>query len=260
MKVVRLPVAGNKNEECWVVVHGLSLNEGQKRKLRPIHVLTLLAQLINREESIDLFSLSLALENKLKAVTYNHEQLRMVSSSIGDIFYPEPYIREYGETQRFIASLEAYLSSIYSSLAITGKINRKLHPELNLKMSFRQQAKKFDKFDFSKWTWLPHFYDVRDELVHHSTSLPIAWQEKLIIEFKSKRDFNFFSKGSFEIPIDNIFTYGIDLFRMLDEWSSEELKRVDPDSELDSYDMDGLTKPLKHRKIKAKYFLDLLEF
>jgi len=255
MKLAKLP--DPQGRWWWVVVHELTLAEGRLRKLRPIHAFTLLAQTLIISKRERMFRYCLALENKLFGVRYHQFEIRRALSEVSDPVYQGSYLREYDSQQKVICSVEAYLNAIYTSLELASQINKMLHPELPI--GFRKQSKKFDAFDFSKWIWLPRFYDIRSQLEHFGTPLPIISEGKLLIEFTQAKQLEFFQKGKQEISFSEIFQYSVKLFEMLDAWATEGLSRVDQEVEIDSLVEKGLNSPLKPEKIKAKHILELLK-
>jgi hypothetical protein len=232
------------------------LGEGRLRKLRPIHVFTFLAQTLVPHGKKDIFFSCLSLENKLFGARLHRFELRRALAEVGDPMYHSGYVWDYDDRQRFICVLEAYLNAIYSALEITAQINRSLHQDLAV--GFRKQSKKFDLFDFSRWSWLARFYDIRSELTHFGSPIPDIHEKWLMIEFRQSKRLEVFNKGKHKIGIDEILEYSIHLFELMDAWATEELKRVDHDAELDSLLETGLHSPLKKEKVKAGVILNLL--
>ena len=238
-------------------MHELALNEGRLRKLRPIHVFTHLAQYLARKDKDKIFGYCYALENKLFGVRYHQFELRKAIAEFYDLIYVESYLRDYDDQQKVICSLEAYLNSIYSALEIASLINKKLHPDLP--QGFKKQSKKFDLFAFSKWEWLPYFYDIRTELEHFGTSLPQMSEGNLIIDIARPGKKYILKPGKSRIPLTSIFNFSIDLFRMLDEWAKHELKKIDPEITIVTHIETGWNLPLKTKTIKVKKILDLIK-
>lgn len=257
MKVVNLQ--SKEQQNWWVVVHELSLAEGRLRRLRPIHVFTLLAQtLVKGKIRKEMFAYCMALENKLFGVRFHQIELRKVIAGVGDIIYLNKYVRDYDDEQKLICTMEAYSNAIYTALELTAHINRLMRPTLNI--GFRRQSKKFEPFSFTKWSWLPRFYDVRTELAHFGTSLPIVKEAKFIMKFTQTKQLRVFKKGkTYEISFTEILNYSIALFKMLDDWAESEISKVDGEQTVDSIVETGLNQPLKSEKIKAKEILDLLK-
>jgi hypothetical protein len=253
MKVVRLPTKAGG--QWWVVVHGMTLENSRLQHFRPIHAFTLLAQNLVRNKK-NMYRLCMALENKLFAVRHHAFELRRAISSVGDPIYPGHFVRSYDPDQVLIAALEAYLNALYSVLEVAAKLNRLLRP--TLPQSFRKQSKRFSLFSFTTHKWLPRFLDVRSELSHFSTPLPLVSEGKLIINFQNSRDLEVFTAGGHEIPLIEFLQYAPNLFDMLDRWALSELGNVDPEAEIDSIRETGPTTPLEASKIKAAEILRLV--
>lgn len=254
VKVIRLPHANGG--EAWAVTHDLMVADGRRRRLRPIHVFTHLAQHLYPLKPGVVFGLAMALENKLYSVRFHHFELRRAIAAVDDPIYRGAYIREYEDEQRAIAALEAYLGAIYTSLEIVAQINRLIHD--GLPMGFRKQAKKAAVFNFADWPWLPHFFDVRSELTHFNTPLPLVQHGCILIDFQRTKELEVFPKGRAEVELKAVLAYATELFRMLDAWAVDELKRVDPNTELHEAVELGPNTPLKVRKITARRVLKLL--
>jgi hypothetical protein len=245
MKVVRLP--SENGPDVWLVMHDLSVAEGRYRNFRPIHALTFLAQQ-RAKHNIKAFSLAMALENKLFGVRYFASQFREATTPTSESVYHGHNVVEYAPQQRVIASLEAYLSAIYSALEITSHLNKTFYPDLQ--RGFRRQSKKFKVFSFDRWKWIPHFLDLRTELTHFNTPLPIVSEQKIILEFTNPSDLEVFQKGHYEILIEDVCSYVPQLFNMLDAWAVEELQRIDPETEVQVVFEQGWKEPLKIQKVK----------
>jgi len=254
MKVLKLPTAAGG--QWWVVVHGLTLEDGRLRRLRPIHVLTFLGQRLVKNKQ-RMFELCLALENKLYSVRYQLLELRRAISSVGEIVYQERYVRDYEPDQQLISVLEAYVAAIYSALEIVSRINKILRPQLP--QGFRDQSKKFSLFSFERQPWLPRFYDIRSELSHFGTPLPTVRDGTLMMNFTNPKRLEHFSPGKHEIQLLELLSYARGLFDMLDEYARGELPNVDPETDLDSACETGLQTPLQMKKIKAKEILRLVD-
>lgn len=241
--------------EWWVAVHDLTVAEGRLRNLRPIHVLTHLAQHYPNVKRNDCFGLSLALENKLFAVRYHQAELMRSLAPVGRNIYQHS-VRDFAGEQVVLCCLEAYLNAIYTSLEIVGQINRYFHKDLP--HGFRDQSKKYPTFTFERWQWLPHFYDVRIELTHYNSSLPTIRDRKLLIDFKCPGKPLYFARGKHDIPMDDIIAYTYGLFDLCDAWAQEELKLMPPDNEVDLIAEQGLNRPLKVSKIKLREVIQLM--
>src|SRR5664280_2510755 len=107
MKKVRIPIQGAG--ECWIVVHDLTMSDGRLRQLRPIHVLTHLAQHHPNAKGSQLFSLALALENKLFGVRYHQAELMRALAPIDRALYKHS-VQEFAGEQVVLCCLEAYLN------------------------------------------------------------------------------------------------------------------------------------------------------
>jgi hypothetical protein len=153
--------------------------------------------------------------------------------------------------------LEAYLNSIYTALELVSQINRILYPSLPI--GFRKQSKKFGAFCFNKQKWLKYFYDIRSELEHFSSPLPLVEKGNILIEAHSDRNKYILQKGKNLIPLIDILNYSLRLFELLDNWANIELKKIDPDKFIESTVETGLNSPLKIKKIKAKKIIELLK-
>jgi hypothetical protein len=223
MKSLRMPSA--QGGELWILTHDLMHEDGRRRHLRPIHVFTWLAQRLPNNKPQDVFWLCLALENKLFAVRQFLFELRAAIARVGDPIYGTAFVRAYEDEQQVIAMLEAYLAAVYTALEIAAEINRLLHP--NLRIGFREQAKKVPAFSFTEWKWLGHFYDLRSELTHFNTPLPSVERKNLLVEFRRAKRLHTFQPGRNEIQFEVILAYASELFRMLDTWASGELVGID---------------------------------
>lgn len=255
MKKARMPVEGGG--EWWIVVHDLTIADGRLRHLRPIHVLTHLAQHYpNVKANNQLFSLSLALENKLFGVRYHQAELMRALAPIGRGIYQHS-VQDFAGEQVVLCCLEAYLNSIYTVLEIIGQINRYFHP--TLPHGFREQSKKFELFAFEKWPWLSHFYDVRIELTHYNSSLPTIRDRKIFIGFTGPSKLLHFERGNHEIPMDELLGYIHGLFDLADTWAREELKLMPPDNEVDLMTETTLNSRPLSKKIKLREILALIQ-
>ncbi|HIH36944.1 MAG TPA: hypothetical protein HA232_03440 [Methanocellales archaeon] len=222
MKVLLLPIKGGTN--WWVVTHSFSFKEAPFKNVRPIHVLTFVAQELAKENKKETFHLSLSLENKIFAVRHNLSHLRSSVAKTGDPVYDGQFEKEYDTIQEIIADLEAYLFSIYSVLEITARLNRSFSPELP--QSFRRQAKKYELFDFKDREWLGIFYDLRAELTHYGTPLPLLKEGGILIDFQNTSKLEHFKKGEHRILFEQIFNFYPDLMRLLDQWADKKLTEI----------------------------------
>jgi len=255
MKLVRLPT--NSGSDWWIIVHNLTLSEGRLRELKPIHVFTHLSKLLVKgKKAAEIGELSLWLENKLFGVRYYLSEFKKLLAVTKDPIYRDKYVRDYDNEQKVICALEAYLNSIYTSLEIASQINRILYPALP--MGFRKQSKKFNLFDIEKNKWIQIFLDVRSEIEHYSSSLPLIEERSVLIKVKSNRNRYSLNKGKNPIPFAAFFSFSNELFNLLDKWANLELKKIDQNKIIDSLIETGSTTPLQQKKIKAKEILNLL--
>jgi hypothetical protein len=255
MKVLRYPTAAGP--DWWIVTHDLSLAEGKKRNLRLIHVFTFLNQARVTKHHDRMFTAAMSLENKLHAVRLYQIEVRKALAQVGDPVYRNKYVRDYDDEQRVICSLEAYLNAIYSALELAAQMNRVIYS--TLPWSFAQQSKKCNCFYANGKDWLTRFQDLRAELTHFNSPLPLIFSRKLIVDFKRERQLRAFKKGRNEITFHELLKYDSELFDMLDAWALKELQHIDPEKEIASTEETGINTPLKLSKIKVKDVLDLLK-
>lgn len=256
MKVIQMPIEGAA-EDWWIVVHDLTVADGRLRKLRPIHVFTHLAQRLTSKPG-EMFALCLALENKLFGVRYHSTELHRAAAPVARPVYVGHRVRDYDGSQAVICAFEAYLGAVYSALEVTADINRRLHRDLPA--GFRRQSNKFPLFALGNKVWLRMFYDLRSEFTHYSSPLPIVHEKKMVIEFRNARDLEFFEAGKkYEMPYDHIHNFTYELFDLLDLWATEELKRIDPEGEIDVIHETGWKKKLETKKVKVAEILGLLK-
>jgi hypothetical protein len=148
------------------------------------------------------------------------------------------------------------LGSIYMALEITARINSRLHHGLPQK--FRDQSRKFPLFAFSKSPWLARFFDVRSEFTHFGSSMPVISEGKIVIEFINPGTLEAFTEGFQHIQLEELGSYALSLYDLLDAWASEELKKMDPTVMMESIEEVGAGKPLKPGKVPASTILGLL--
>ncbi|WP_413432586.1 hypothetical protein [Crateriforma spongiae] len=243
--------------DWWVVVHDLMIDDGKLRRLRPIHVLTHLGQFHPKASKTQTFALCNALENKLYAVRYHQAEVLRALAPIDKSLYGNSRVFEYAGEQAVVAALEAYLNSIYSALEITALINRDFNRPLP--SGFRKQSKKFSLFAFADNDWLGPFYDLRSELTHYNTPLPSIQDRSLILEFNSPRDGEHFErKQKYKVPFDFIIAMVHELFAMLDNWATPELKILDGDHKLKIFKEVSLQEHLEPRDITIAEILSLI--
>lgn len=73
--------------------------------------------------------------------------------------------------------------------------------------SGRPRSRRSERFSFGRWKWLEHFYDVRTELTHFGTLLPILAEDKIVMEFTDAGQLQAFRKGRYEIPFTHLPSY-----------------------------------------------------
>lgn len=148
--------------------------------MRPIHVLTFMAQhLVTKPEQRQfMYSLANGLENKLAAVRIDDLRVRSAwGACVAPGIDPLGRVKPYEPHQTVIAALNGYLGSIYSCLETTAFINARLNPHDRLKQSFSEQAKKVPEFSFGQNQWLPLFYDLRTQMTHLESRTALQSEE-----------------------------------------------------------------------------------
>jgi hypothetical protein len=255
MKKLRAPNTDGK--DLWIIVHDLSIADARLRQLRPIHVLTHLGKCHPRANKHQTFAMCMALENKLLGVRYHHGELLRALAPLDRALYPISRVQEYHGEQAVICALEAYLNAIYTALEVVSLINR--HFNGKLPMGFRDQSRKHAIFAFQRWPWLPIFYDIRTELTHYNTPIPLLTQRKLFMEFTTLSKLEHFTRGRYEISFDDIcgFTHG--LFDLCDAWANEELPHLDGNIEIDLFREERLGPPLVLTKVKISDVIGMLK-
>jgi hypothetical protein len=244
MKLVRFNMEGTQ-QRVWVLQHDLASRVGPIQKTRPLHLLTFVygtlpgnalpkhAKAISRP--------CLALEAKLKAITHFGVTVKAAFSNV-----PQPGL-DGGDVASFdagmvvIAEVEAYLGAVYTSLELTNTIVRLLRP--GVKQGFRDMAKKgVAPFTFERWPWLGSFYDVRTELCHFGSSLPMVQRAAIVLDITQNHKTHRFQHGTqVAVPLAELLGYEDDLRAMLDEWALEHLGSLDPELTLYQlvFDSDG---------------------
>ncbi|MBZ5538847.1 MAG: hypothetical protein LAO31_23115 [Acidobacteriia bacterium] len=240
----------------WVIAHGLSVTDGRLQDIRPIHVLTFLAQHLAQGDKSRIFGLSFALENKLFSARHALRQLGFALSGVNEPFYSGGYVREYESHQVFLAALDAMLSATYSALEIAAQLNKSFHPELP--HGFRKQARRFELFGLARNKWVARMLDIRSELSHFGTALISIPDGKVILQFTTEKRLEAFDRGRYQIELREIFGFPLELFALLDEWALSELRRVPPDQELDGFRQTSANAPLQHEKVKAVQIMSLM--
>lgn len=226
----------------WVVVHCFSLKDEWLRSFRPIHALTFLAKYI--AQGYETFSLTMALEDKLFSVKHRSGELR-ASMAQADEVLANTFVRDYANSQRIMCDLNAYLNAIYSALEVTALLNRRIHS--GLPISFSRRSEKFESFSPKTWKWLDHFYDMRSELTHFNSALPVASKGEIVVKFAQTKKMKYFKKGRHVVPFDHVLAYQGELMSMLDQWALQELEVVDPDLEISVH-----TQPLAGHKLSSE--------
>jgi len=254
MKLIRLPQ--NKERDWWVFAHELTLDHNSVRKIHPIHIFTHLIGRFVKNHTIGVFNLCLALENKLYAIRLNRVSFRKSVIESSENRLNSKYVRDYKPSQKVICSLDNYLGSIYSSLEITAQTHALIHSKLNLPRNFRDQSKKVDIFSFKKGDWLAEFYDLRSELTHYSSSIPMIDEREIFVEFHGEKDRENFEKGKHRIGIRNILGYYPQFLKMLNNWSRSELLSADPKVNIYAIPRSDFNKPLKPKSVKVETILD----
>jgi hypothetical protein len=225
---INSPVQGGGR--MWIVTHRLIDRNNWGHSVRPINILTFLGQRIAPGKDNKIFSLGMALENKLASASRSHRDFVSCATAVGDVA-PDRFIRDYVDDQNFMGSLECHLHTLYATLEVVAEMNRILDP--TLPMGFRKQSKKYPPFSFDQRDWLKSLYDLRSELTHYSTALPLRREGKLIIEFRSGRELELYAKGRTEIEVQEVLNYLPQLLRLLDEWASLVLKQLPDNGEVD---------------------------
>jgi|GEM_PF-2752014 len=253
MKIVRIP--DGLGNDALVVMHNFGVHEEPYRKFRSIHLLTYLAQHHeNSKNSIDAFRLSITLENKIYAVEH---YLNLLSENLGSLsigLYEKHSISDYYPTQKTIAIIEGYINAIYSTLEVTSELNK--HLNFSLPKGFRRQAKKYELFSFERNEWLKHFYDIRTELAHYNSIIPIIERDMFIIEFRNPSKLEVFKNGKHEVKFETLLNYAPSLLNMLDTWSKNELQYIKKDAELNIIHEAGWRKPVINKTITLQTLLE----
>lgn len=254
MKKLNLPTAAGSN--WWVMMHDFSFREPGFKNVRPIKILTYAGQLISRNKA-KAFQLGLALENKIFAVRHNLNKLRSSLGKIGDPILDSDLEKSFVPEQEVIADLEAYISAIYSALEIAALMNHQFSP--SLPRSFRKQAKKYKIFTLKRKVWLQIFFDIRSELTHYNSPLPILKQSSIVIEFQNPRALERFSKGKYSIHFLDIYNFYPELVKMLDRWAVDKLKELDQEAEMDCWKLNKKHQKYELEKVKLMDLLVLMK-
>lgn len=216
--------------DVWVVAHDLAVVGHSEANLRPINYLTFLAQVLTKGDKGRAYRLGVALESKLAAVRFFHKGLRGVVAEAGEAAAPSGYVQDYRDTDRIVSVLEAFLNAVYSSLEVSAKLNVRFHR--GLPWNFRDQSRVFSPFSMDGRPWLARFLDLRSELAHFGSPLPIIKERRLVVEFTIEPLLTF-SKGLQEIEFNEIGRFAYGLFELLDSWALGELASLDPQLQVD---------------------------
>jgi len=230
MKLVRFNLEGT-SRRVWVLQHDLSSREGPIRKTRPIHVLTFVygteGGKLCSSGAERAHSLCSALEVKLDAVQF-------FTRSVGEAFERVPSPSDAGrdvvsaaELVALAAMIEGYLGAIYTSLELVNAVVRILRPQT--KHGFRAMAKKgFSAFQFDRWPWLSSFYDVRTEVCHFGSPLPLISPAAIVLDITQSHETHRFERDKkVTIPLSELVSYHDGLLSMLDAWALEHLRSLD---------------------------------
>lgn len=239
-----------------MVLHDLTITENRVPPVEPIHAYTFLAQLAGSGSKKARFALGLALEHKLFAVGQSFERLRRLASDDARSEPPVLFLRDYLAEARLVSELEAYVGSIYASLEVVAKLNKHLDDRLPSK--FHDQAKKYEVFSLTASPWLGRLLDLRSEVTHFSSPLPVVTHGKLAIEFRTQRTLNAFSQGLQEVAFAEILSYRRELHELLNRWARVALTFVDPETEIDTWSFTSRKAPGTHSKAQAREILALV--
>lgn len=233
MKLVRFNMEGT-SQRVWVLQHDLYSRQGPPEKTRPIHVLTfayeVTGHLIDPVKGAERSRLSSTLEAKLTGVAHFGAAMAEAFVGIPDPSTHKSDLASWDPAAKFIATLEAYLNAIYSSLELTNLLARTF--DVNLKQGFRRMALSKvapAAFRFDRWPWLASFYDVRTELCHHGSPLPFLQRASVVLKITQHHATHRFERGKqVEVPLSEILAYENGLRDMLDQWALDRLSQLDP--------------------------------
>jgi hypothetical protein len=257
MKLFRAPVQGQG--DWWTVTHDLTPISGRTENLRPIHVFTFMAQHIvpKPDQRGFMYSLCQGLENKLAAVRLDDLRTRRAwGAAVAPGIDPHSRVQSYESHQEIIAALAGYLGAIYAVLETVAFINQLLNPKDKLKQGFSDQAKQVADFGFAENPWLPVFYDLRTQMTHLVSIMPIPRGHKFVIEFTHKNRLLAHTVGKKEFDITDVLDFTRQLFNMLDGWAATLLTRVDREEEVDCFEEQRRGERFKVRKTKLGEILD----
>jgi len=233
MKLVRFNMEGS-SQRAWVLQHDLYSRQGPIEKTRPIHVLTFAyevhGQRLDPKIGLERSRLCSALEAKLTGVKHFGTALAETFVRIPDLGGAVKDTASWEPAGIFVATLEAYLNAVYTSLEVTNLVARTL--DKNLKQGFRKMALSSlapTALQFNRRSWLASFYDVRTELCHHGSSLPYLQQASVVLTITQRHATHRFEYGKMvAVPITEILAYEEGLREMLDEWATDRLGQLDP--------------------------------
>ena len=254
MKVAKLPTV--HSSQCWIVLHDLIIAQNRVPPIEPIHAFTFLAQHAGSGSKSARFSLGLALESKLFAVRHCSERLARLSNKNPKAEPSTLFLRDYLAEDRVLCALEAYLASTYAALEIAAKLNK--HLDHNLPSSFHDQTGRCEAFSIATWPWLARFFDLRSEITHCGSPLPIVEYGELIIEFRTKRKLAAFRPGRQVVRFSEILSYGRDLRAMLNRWARKALVNIKADAEIDTLSFPSPRAPGTPSKGRAHEILALV--
>lgn len=246
---VLMQVEGGR--KWWILAHSLIARSSWTYDVRSINLFTFLVQLIVKGDGI--YALSVAIENKLVALDRTHRDLVSCATAIGSVAR-DSFIRPYRDDQDFLSSLESHLHAIYTTLEVVADLNKQI--DHTLPRGFRKQCKRYDLFSFVSNPWLATFYDLRTELTHYNTALPLRREGKLILEFRNRQKMEQFDPGRTEVDLNEVFNFLPQLLELLDRWAVELLKRLPKEGLVDVLESGPYGSEPKLRKIPLCEFTE----
>lgn len=252
----RILVPTETGEDWWIVVHDLCVDDGKFRQLRPIHLLTHLAQ-FHPKKSKHTFRLCHSLENKLFSVRYNQRELLLALAPVDKPLYTHSRVRDFAAEQAVIAACENYLNSLYTTLEVVSLLNRVFND--GLPSGFRKQSKKFPVFNFEANEWLKIFYDLRSELTHYNSPLPQVRDRRLIVTFATPGSLEHFERDQqYSVDISLVTEFTHRLFDLLDSWARPEILRLNREEKLVVYQELVFDGQLHPKNVTVGDLVDLL--
>ncbi len=230
MKLVRFNFEGT-NQRVWVLQHDLWSREGPMTPTRAVNLLTFVYEahghMLFPDKGKGLSQPCFALEAKLKAVAHFAEGITAAFARVPHPGADGRDIASFDAGTVVMGEVEAYLGAVYSSLELTNRIVRTLHP--HVKQGFRTMAKKgFGCFTFERWPWLGSFYDVRTELCHFGSPIPAIDPAAVVLNITQRHETHRFAQGTqVAVPLAELQGYRDGLLSMLDEWALSELRSLD---------------------------------